>query len=207
MAASAAIVAVVVVVVTLRELSWTTDVGLTLPNLDLSLAWLGVWPVWMALSERLFERLGVPQPERWSGDEGRRLLALRFVGMVLLAPFAEELMLLEPAVYICLLQTGNMATLADLVSSSIEPFFNEKALSFACSGGYDLSWGNSPIVSLDFEFLHGGIFAFFRMILSRAGADVELNHVSFDQTGQSPSANTELLRLALDSARLKKQAR
>ena len=92
MAASAAIVAVVVVVVTLRELSWTTDVGLTLPNLDLSLAWLGVWPVWMALSERLFERLGVPQPERWSGDEGRRLLALRFVGMVLLAPFAEELM-------------------------------------------------------------------------------------------------------------------
>ena len=121
--------------------------------------------------------------------------------------FAEELMLLEPADYICLLQTGNMATLADLVSSSIEPFFNEKALSFACSGGYDLSWGNSPIVSLDFEFLHGGIFAFFRMILSRAGADVELNHVSFDQTGQSPSANTELLRLALDSARLKKQAR
>lgn len=120
---------------------------------------------------------------------------------------AEELMLVEPSDYICLLQTGNLVTLADLVTSSIEPFFDEKALTFACSGGYDLSWGRRPTVSLDFEFLHDGIFAFFRMILSHAGADVELNHISFDQIGQSPTANTEHLRQALDTARLRKQVR
>jgi hypothetical protein len=116
---------------------------------------------------------------------------------------AEELMLVEPADYICLMQTGNMASLADLVSSSIEPFFNESALSFAFSGGFDLSWSKSPAVSLDFEFLHGGILAFFRLILLRSGADVELNHISFDPIGQSPEANTDQLRQALDSARVK----
>ncbi|MCB1463484.1 MAG: hypothetical protein KDJ90_13900 [Nitratireductor sp.] len=120
---------------------------------------------------------------------------------------AEELMLVDPADYICLLQTGNMASLADLVSSSIEPFFDEKALSFACSGGFDLSWSRAPAVSLDFEFLHAGIFAFFRMILSRAGADVELNHISFEQVGQTPEANTDHLRQALETARVRKPAR
>ena len=120
---------------------------------------------------------------------------------------ADELMLVEPADYICLLQTGNMVTLADLVSSSIEPFFDENALTFACSGGFDLSWSTSPTVLLDFEFLHGGIFAFFRMILSRSGVNVELNHISFDLVGQPPAANTDQLRLALESARVKKPAR
>ena len=119
---------------------------------------------------------------------------------------ADELMLVEPADYISLFRTGNMVSLTDLVSSSIEPFFDEKALSFAFSGGFDLSWSMRPTIALDFEFLHGGIFAFFRIILSRAGANVEMNHISFDQIGQSPEANTDQLRQALESARVRKTA-
>lgn len=115
---------------------------------------------------------------------------------------AEELSLIDAADYICLLQTGNLVALADLVSSSIEPYFDERALSFACSGHCRVSWEESPSVGLDFEFLHGGVFAFFRLILSQAGPDVELNHISFDQVSQSPAANTSLLNSSLQSARV-----
>ncbi|GIL00253.1 MAG: hypothetical protein BroJett030_01520 [Alphaproteobacteria bacterium] len=113
---------------------------------------------------------------------------------------ADELALVEPADYVCLLQTGNVVTLADLVASSIEPFFDASALTFAWSGECRLSWSEAPVVALDFEFLHDGVSAFFRLILSHAGPDVELNHVSFDRSGQTPADNTARLADALASA-------
>jgi hypothetical protein len=116
---------------------------------------------------------------------------------------AQELVLIEPVDYICLLQTGNIITLADLVSSSIEPFFDSAALSFACSGNCQLSWTEAPVIALDFEFLHEGVFAFFRLLLSHDFVDVELNHVSFEPAGQPPAENTARLRAALASARVR----
>lgn len=119
------------------------------------------------------------------------------------AMLAQELFLVEPADYVCLLQTGNLVNLADLVASSIEPFFDPGALSFACSGSCALSWSQAPVIGLDFEFLHGGVFAFFRLVLAETGPDVELNHISFEQSGLTPADNTALLRAALASARVR----
>lgn len=116
---------------------------------------------------------------------------------------AHELALIEPADYVCLLQTGNIVTLADLVASSIEPFFDSAAMSFACSGNARLSWTETPVIALDFEFLHDGVFAFFRLLLSSSGPDVELNHISFEPAAQPPAENTARLTAALASARIR----
>jgi membrane protease YdiL (CAAX protease family) len=83
--------AIVVAFVEFRGLAWTTDIGVAAPRLDLSALWLVAWPVWMLISERTSRAMGIPEPERWP-EQTRAQLALRFTGMVVLAPLAEELM-------------------------------------------------------------------------------------------------------------------
>ena len=115
---------------------------------------------------------------------------------------AEELLLVDPADYVSLLYATNLIALTDLVTSSIEPFFRAEAVSFACSGEYRLSWSEPPSICLDFELLHDGVFAFFRIVLGHQGPDVELNHIAFDCAHNPPAANTESLRQAMASASL-----
>lgn len=138
------------------------------------------------------------QPEADCGLARRRELVL----LEACRDLAEELSLIDIADYVCLLRSANLITLGDLVSSSIEPFFQNGTVTFACSGDYRLGWSEPPLISLDFELLHEGVFAFFRIVLWEDGPDVELNHISFDPGGETPAENTAQLESALRSARL-----
>ncbi len=82
---------VVVVFVRLRGLSWTSDLRLVAPKLEDLALWLPVWVAWVLASERLAPIVGIAAPEPWT-DQTTAMLVVRFAGMVLLAPFAEELL-------------------------------------------------------------------------------------------------------------------
>ncbi len=115
---------------------------------------------------------------------------------------AAELRLIDPSDYIALLTLGHVTSLDDIISSSIELYFKPHALQFCCTGDCSTSWGAPPIILLDFEFSHDGVFVFFRLHLHARKPTVALHSVSFEKAGPDPGANTQALEHALANARL-----
>lgn len=81
---------VITAIVRARGLSWQ-NLGAVAPPWKSAVAWTVGWIVWIALAEVLATRLGAAPAERWPVRSGSTL-AILFVGMVLLAPLAEELL-------------------------------------------------------------------------------------------------------------------
>jgi len=81
---------ILVVVMRARGLSWQ-NLGVVVPHWKSAAVWVVGWSIWVALAEVLATSLGAAPPERWQGRSGS-MLAILFVGMVLLAPLAEELL-------------------------------------------------------------------------------------------------------------------
>lgn len=53
------------------------------------LAWIGIWVVWVAVTEVMIKRLGLEQAQPWP-DYDLPILALRILAIGLVGPFAEE---------------------------------------------------------------------------------------------------------------------
>ena len=66
-----------------------------------------------------------------------------------------------------------------------------------------LCWGSTPSVSLDMEFRHDRVTAFFRLILGGQRAAVEVVDVLVDEDGDAAGWRTaERLRAAIAAAKL-----
>jgi CAAX protease family protein len=88
---SLAIIAVVVAVVRVRRLPAREFLALRWPPLRTTLGWLAAFAILVALEEMVSRKMGLPQAEPWSGRYAGGLLALRLIGLIALAPAAEEL--------------------------------------------------------------------------------------------------------------------
>ncbi len=129
--------------------------------------------------------------------EHERLLADAIVGV------ATELRLSDPTEFILLVRGEQEANISDLVNSSSELFFKKGALRYGFASDCALGWGSPPSVSLDMEFRHDCVTAFFRLILSGQRAAVEVLDVTLDDGVGSPEGEVaERLRQAIASARL-----
>lgn len=81
----------IVAVVTIRGLSWSTDLGLVFPGVFPILGWVVAWAVWLAGVEALQRWLGVsPPPPRQFRGQAERIALLGIA--VLVAPVVEELL-------------------------------------------------------------------------------------------------------------------
>ena len=78
---------------------------------------------------------------------------------------ATELRLADPTEFIMLVRGEQAANISDLVNSSSELFFKKGALRYALAAECALGWGSTPSVSLDMEFRHDSVTAFFRLII------------------------------------------
>ena len=114
---------------------------------------------------------------------------------------ATELRLLDPTEFILLVRGEQAANIADLVNSSSELFFKKGALRYGLSADCTLGWGSPPSVSLDMEFRHDQVTAFFRLILGKSRAAVEVVEVLLDEDGECGDV-AERLRDAIASAKL-----
>jgi hypothetical protein len=115
---------------------------------------------------------------------------------------ASELRMVEPTDFIAYIKTEQFGNLRNLVNSSTEMFFKPGTISFGLSGEVDLEWSTSPCISLDMEFHHLGVSAYFRLVLWSLQAGVEINYVSFKNSSPEPDENTLRLVNAIDDARL-----
>ncbi|MDE3176267.1 MAG: hypothetical protein KGM15_09220 [Pseudomonadota bacterium] len=130
--------------------------------------------------------------------EHERVLADAIVGV------ATELRLSDPTEFIMLVRGEQAANISDLVNSSSELFFKKGALRYALSADCALGWGSPPSVSLDMEFRHDQVTAFFRLILGGQRAAVEIVEVFLDDEhgGEGGREIAERLRSAVAAAKL-----
>lgn len=120
-----------------------------------------------------------------------------------LVDVATELRLVDPTEFILMIRGDQAANIADLVNSSSELFFKNGALRYGLAAGCHLRWESTPTVSLDMEFRHAAVCVFFRLMIGRARAAVEVLDVVFDDE-QAPAreGDHERLQAAIANARL-----
>jgi hypothetical protein len=119
-----------------------------------------------------------------------------------LAEVIEDLRLVDVADYIAFIRCELFGNIADIVNSATELTFYPNMLTFGLGGEYALDWNSSPKVMLDLEFSNMGVNAYFRLTLSADSTEIDLHHLRFANTGQSPADNTALLAAAFEDARL-----
>jgi hypothetical protein len=116
---------------------------------------------------------------------------------------ATELRLSDPTEFILLVRGEQEANISDLVNSSSELFFKKGALRYGLCSDCALGWESPPSVSLDMEFRHDRVTAFFRLILGGQRAAVEVVEVTIDgEIGADNGAVADRLRHAIAAARL-----
>ncbi len=113
-----------------------------------------------------------------------------------------DLRLVDPADYIAFIRCEFFANIADLVSSAAELYFFPGTLELGHGGEFHCDWQSPPAITLDMEFRHQGVYAYFRITLTDKTAKVELNHIAFEDADADPTINTARLVKAFVDARL-----
>jgi hypothetical protein len=115
---------------------------------------------------------------------------------------ASELRLVDAADFVAFIRTEQFGNIRNLVNSSTEMFFKPGTIQFGLSGEAVLEWGAYPCISLDMEFHHFNVDAYFRLILQALEAGIEISYVSFEGSSADPDQNTQRLIDAIEDARL-----
>lgn len=115
---------------------------------------------------------------------------------------ASELRLADASHLVEMIRANQVANIADLVNSSTELFFKSGTLRYALSAGCNVQWDSTPIVEFDMEFHHAEVCAFFRLLIGRRRAAVEIVDVLFDEERLDEGEKTARLLAAFASARI-----
>jgi hypothetical protein len=115
---------------------------------------------------------------------------------------AGELRLVDAQDYVAFIRMELFGNIANIVNSSTELYFQPGTLKFGMSGEAQVRWGQPAQVTLDMEFDHADVKAYFRLLLAHEKAGVELTYLSFAAASQDPTRNTQQLREAVAGARL-----
>jgi hypothetical protein len=119
---------------------------------------------------------------------------------------AAELRLIDVADFITYIRSEQFANIEDLVNSSVELFFKEGTLSFGWAADLDVKWGSPPAVRLDMEFHHLSVAVFFNLTLRSWHGNIDIHHISFENSSNDPNENTRRLIEAIADARLPARA-
>lgn len=112
-----------------------------------------------------------------------------------------ELRLIDAADMITFIRTGRWANIADLVQSSSEMHFVEGSLVFACAGDFTVGYQEPASVSLDMEFQHEAVTAFFTLTLAPRETRVEISKVWFPAPIVNENAGARIFAQALAAVR------
>ena len=134
--------------------------------------------------------------------EPRRLVHEEIIANAMV-DVATELRLADPSELILMIRGEQAANIADLVNSSSELFFKSGTLRYALSAGCDVQWDSTPTIRLDMEFRYAAVCAFFRLMIGRKRAAVDVVEVLFDDEDLDGAAKDERLSAAIASARLR----
>jgi hypothetical protein len=96
-------------------------------------------------------------------------------------PVAAELRLVDPADYIAYIHQEKFANIHDIVSSSVELFFQPGTLTFGWGAEYELDWNSTPVVKLDMEFRHRSVWLVFKLVLGAQQTNVMVDYLSLSK--------------------------
>ncbi len=116
-------------------------------------------------------------------------------------PVATELRLIDAADLIALLRFESYASLADLVESAAELYFQPGTVSFGLGGNYSLDWNSCPEITLDLELKPRGVTVYVRLVLAGETAGIEISHINFQKPLKDPDENTVFLARSLEEAK------
>ena len=114
-----------------------------------------------------------------------------------------ELRLIDAGDMITFMRTSRWANIADLVQSSSEMHFTDGSLVFSCSGDFAVGYAEPASVSLDMEFQHEAVTAFFTLTLAPRETRVEIRKLFFTAPPESEDAGARIFAQALAGARLR----
>jgi hypothetical protein len=137
--------------------------------------------------------------------EAERLIQERTIADAMV-DVASELRLADPSELMLMIRNEQAANIGDLVSSSSELFFKSGTLRYALNAGCDVQWDSTPIIRLDMEFRYAPVCAFFRLMIGRKRAAVDVVEVLFDDDTLDAAAKQEQLSAAFAAARLRPPA-
>jgi hypothetical protein len=115
---------------------------------------------------------------------------------------ATELRLADASELMVLIRNNQDANIADLVNSSTELYFKPGALKYALSAGCNVGWDSAPTIALDMELRGEAVCVFFRLLLGRSRAGVDILDIIFDEKGLDQATKTQRLIEAVAAARL-----
>ena len=116
----------------------------------------------------------------------------------------SELRLVDVGDYIAYIRLERFASVADLVDSAAELYFQPGTLRLGHGGEAHVSWSHAPRIVLDLELRPTGATVYFALTLSAKHAAVEVNYVAFDDPSPNPAENDAFLEAALEYTRIRK---
>jgi hypothetical protein len=117
---------------------------------------------------------------------------------------ASELRLADAGELVAMVRGDQAANIADLVNSSTELFFKSGTLRYGLAAGCYVQWDATPTIRLDMEFRHARVCVFFRLVIGRTRAAVELVDILFEESELDGQAQQRRLMAAIADARAPK---
>jgi len=118
-----------------------------------------------------------------------------------LAAVGAELRLVDVADYIAYIRNDTMASLQDIVSSSLELYFKPGTVSFGWAADFELDWGKPPTIALGMEFRHRDVWMIFTLILRADETSVRIDHLVVSESNATKERETSRLIEAIADAR------
>jgi hypothetical protein len=117
-------------------------------------------------------------------------------------PVADELRLVDLADFVSYIRAEQFANIEDLLNSSVELYFKPGTLTFGWAADLCVDWGQPPRITLDMEFRHLTVLAFFGLSIETEDSNVEIRFISFEEASDDPAENTRRLVEAIADARI-----
>jgi hypothetical protein len=146
---------------------------------------------------RFYESVPMP-PGRCDSHAVRRARALAEA----VAAVGDELRLVDVAHYISYIRNEQMASLQDIVSSSVELYFKPGTLTFGWAASCEVDWTTPPTIILGMEFRHRDVWMVFQLILRAETTNIRIEHLVVSASNATQAEETERLIEAIADARL-----
>ena len=119
-----------------------------------------------------------------------------------LAPFIDEVRLVDVVFLIGYIQNDKHANISDLLRSSAELIFRPGTLYYANCAIVEMDWDKLPVLFVDLIFRNAGVSVYLELQVGAQHAGVEMHSIEFENPASNPGENTKALVEALQSAKL-----
>ena len=114
---------------------------------------------------------------------------------------ATELRLVDLLDLAAFVRLDQFANIEHIINASTEIHFRPDVLRFSQVAEVDLDWNGDPKLSFGMIFDYGGVKIYFRLLIMRENAAVEIDFIDISNPSDSVAENTQRIRHLMNSAR------